>query len=135
MRAPLLVLIVSLQLAACASTPDIHRAWAQTPEEAGRLPVGIVVSVEPEETPSTTRTSAGTAAGISGAVGPIVGSAAVALIDGLRPGSTSYRHSIRLKTSGEIISRMELAPYKVGDCVALRAQPEFVVPALPGACD
>ena len=135
MRLPTLFLSIPLQLVACASTPDVPHAWAQIPEEAGKLPVGVVVSVERENTPSTTRTGAGTAAGISGAVGPIAGSVAVAFIDGLRPGSTSYRHSIRLRASGEIISRVELAPYKVGDCVALRAQPEFVVPALPGACD
>ena len=126
-------LLVLLQ--GCSGSPQPPKAWAQTPEEATTLPVGTVVSVERESYSTGASTGPGTSAGVSGAVGPVAGAAAVALIDAFRGTGTAYRHTIRLKATGEVIYRTELALYKVGDCVAMRSQPELVVPALSGACN
>jgi hypothetical protein len=132
-----IVLLLSLVLAACSTTShrpsrEIPRAWAQTPTEDGKLPVGHVVAVEEQvwkgqSPPSDSLYRWGMAFGV---VGVLVASS----VADLPKDDSYYRYAIRTEGSGEIAVREECALFKIGDCVALRTEPLLLVPALPSAC-
>jgi hypothetical protein len=132
----------ALVLSACAGPQhNVARpvAWAQAPSEAKALPVGSVIFVEKlvytDGHQSGSSNSAGLAVGLAVVGSPLAAIAAAPMIEGLRPGEWFFRHKVRLRVSGEIITRDEFYEYKVGECVALRTEPYMVVPSLPGACD
>lgn len=50
-------------------------------------------------------------------------------------GGNVYRHSIRLNGKDDMAVRVEFWTYNIGDCVALRSNPEMLVPALPDECE
>lgn len=131
------VFLLSLVLAACSTTThqpsrEIPRAWSQTADEEGKLPVGRVVAVEEQvwkgqSPPADSLYRWGMAFGV---VGVLVASSVADL-----PNEESYyRYAVRLEGAGEIAVREEYALFKVGDCVALRTEPLLLVPALPKAC-
>lgn len=133
-RFGLLLALIALMAACATTTHQTPKAWAQKADEASTLPVGVVLAVEPEKYATGNRTDpAGSAAAIS-SVGPIA-IPIFAMIDSSLATGTAYRHAIRIKGTGEVIYRTELAPYTVGDCVAIRNQPALVVPAIAGACN
>jgi len=46
-----------------------------------------------------------------------------------------HTHVIQLIGTNARVERDELWRYEVGDCVALRSNPDMIVPALPGLCN
>jgi len=166
MRVNLIKPLLALLIAGCAAAPKppapLPLAWAQQPEEEGKLPVGRIVAIEqvsvveprmaPFESQSEGTLQPGEAArAFAGLVAlsviaPLVIIASPAIVAAHALGAefptetakgeegNAYRHVIRLEGGGENIVRIEFWTYKIGDCVAVRSQPDFLVPALPGAC-
>jgi hypothetical protein len=134
-----LVLIAALALlGACAAPHDdggFQAAWAQRPEERGRLPVGRVVSVErlgSRDEPLSLPASAGV---VPGAGVAAVTAGVVSHTTG-NPGQI-HRHTLEL--NGGETRRVDVGyPFKVGDCVAIRvgsaASSAALVSALDGEC-
>lgn len=129
-------------------------AWAQTPREKGALPVGRVISIErkgglprfPDEYPTPAQEVSRGVVGTYWMVPLVIVAAPVVLADeamksGLPADETAdvkghiYRHRVRLAATGEEVERDEFWTYRVGDCVAIRSEPDMLVPALPDQCD
>jgi len=125
-------------------------AWAQQPEERGKLPVGRVVAIERWSGPDARSRSQESeiARGLVGMyvvvplallAAPVVlasHAAGADLVDE-KPNNENgnvFRHVVRLTGTNEEIVRDEYWTYKVGDCVAVRSEPVLLVPALPDQC-
>ena len=116
-----LLAAAALTLGGCAgissAVPDQNRPVAQLSEEAGKLPVGKVLSVgkvwfqRESEAPTPVYVNPSLAAAAS---------AAMPLFEAIRNTDWLFRHSIRMKT-GETVSIDLRYEFKVGDCVAFRA--------------
>lgn len=138
------VVLVAVATAGCAGMSskvpnETVAAMAQVPEEAGKLPVGQVLSMEKiwfqrDRPPPKPAYVSPQGAAIAAAVVPI--------FESIRNADWFYRHSLRMKT-GEIVSVDLKYEFKVGDCVAFRAglqegtalQNRAAIPALKGECD
>ena len=137
-RVHTLLISIGVTLAGCANRPPPEPArispvaWAQTEGELDRLPVGHVVQVTREVQQvkvgsDTDRTFVFLYRGVPILI-PISTRASL-------HGEAFFRHVIRLKGSGELIGRDEYAPFELGSCVAIRENPQLVVPAHAKACD
>lgn len=131
--------------------PSIPTAWAQQPEERGKLPVGRVVAIERWSGPAAqVRSQESNIASELAAVYvgiPLVFIAAPFILMSYaaggdtwdeKPSKTNgnvYRHVVQLIGTNEEIIRDEYWTYKVGDCVAVRSQPVLLVPAFPDQCE
>lgn len=141
---------VALGGVGCAAPPSVPPpqpvAWAQTPAEIGKLPVGRVLAVEVRnsyrEVPLSAQQQrqldvlpAVVPPSASPAALPLGYAMAAALNDLTEaPRGWYYRHRIQLLQSGDVVTRDERHTFKVGDCVALRESPRIVVRAMDEAC-
>lgn len=153
----LLALSLGALIVGCANTQEtiptvpkgIPTAWAQQPEEKCSLPVGRVIAIEryhgyevkiaPYQEPQ-----------LKDALIPVVIVTALLAApvmlalheagkdtsdESADRGGNVYRHSIRLNGTDDMAVRDEFWTYNIGDCVALRSNPEMLVPALPDECE
>lgn len=132
-------------LAACAGAPDqplgiAEPRWVQRPEELGRLPVGIVVSVTRISEPGMAKApQVDYVEGWPNMVSPKLGANPLGLGALEGRGTAVYRHVVKLGATAvrQVDTEYDFA---VGDCVAIRvvgsgaARSVQLVSALPGAC-
>lgn len=122
MSRPAMLCCCILFLTSCAGVlqpREIPTSWAQTTDEAGKLPVGRVISVE-----QVSYLQQGERHPFLGIVPTLIAEV-----------SWFYRLVIRIDHNGTLVERDEFVAYPVGECVALRSEPRMVVPALRGQCD
>ncbi|MCB1800076.1 MAG: hypothetical protein KDI82_00160 [Gammaproteobacteria bacterium] len=143
----------------------LPRAWTQQASEQGVLAVGRVVRAEGvgdpfprpsefpgdslavpgEQTPSL-RDALLKAAWPVIVVTAVVVAAPVVATESLsgessneppasNPAHGVFRHPVQLAGTHQQVVMDEYRRFRVGDCVAIRATPAMLVPALPGACD
>ena len=156
----LLVLCLGVLIVGCANTQEtipivpksIPTAWAQQPEEKGSLPVGRVIAIEryhgyevktapyQEQGPQLKDALIPVVIVTALLAAPVMlalheaGNDTSDLDESSDGGGNVYRHSIRLNGTDDMAIRDEFWTYNIGDCVALRSNPEMLVPALPGEC-
>jgi len=129
-----------LVLASCAGVQTEREApavSAQQTEEAGKLPVGRIVTGERVDVQRSRPLNPGGVAGAIGAAGPIA-LPVLALANAVRNADWFYRYSIQMKRGGEQVLESQYE-FKVGDCIAFRSglqeQSVAAIRALPGECD
>ena len=139
-RLPALVVVATLALGGCGSarTSDgFELQWAQREDEAGKLPVGLVVEVREGRAGAVPTLSESAPAGLVGgaSVKPSIGAIATATSG---HDDRVWRHVVRLRggTSGVFETAQ---PFPVGTCVAVRPRNATgyaaLGTALPGQCD
>jgi hypothetical protein len=155
----LFALSLGVLIVGCANTQEtlprlpkaIPTAWAQQPAEKGSLPVGRVIAIEryyghevkiaQRHEPQLRDALIPVVITAGLLAGPVIMALSEIGVDPLelhKPGDGGgnvYRHSIRLQGTDDLAVRDEFWSYRMGDCVALRSNPEMLVPALPGECE
>jgi hypothetical protein len=133
-----------MAIAACAAGNDLpggaaEPRWAQRPEEAGRLPVGRVVSVTRLDAPNWISPLQPGGVDARGLAAPRVDSSVV-IRDASRNSDVMFRHTIQLR--GGAIQEVEVEyRFAADDCVAIRTvrtgklSTLQLVSALSGSCD
>lgn len=139
---PLFVLIMALTACAVGNDQPLGAAeprWAQRPEEAGRLPVGRVVSVTRLEAPTWTSPLQPGSVDAKGIAAPKVDTSLV-IRAASRNSDVLFRHAIQIR--GGVIQQVDVEyRFAADDCVAIRTVRTGKLPtlqlvsALAGACD
>jgi len=155
----LLTLCLGALIVGCADTQEklptfpkgIPTAWAQHPEEKGSMLVGRIVAISryygyevnnaPNHEPQLKDALIPVVTTAALLAGPVIMTLSLVGVDPLElrkpvgSGGDVYRHSIRLNGTDDIAVHDEFWSYRIGDCVALRSEPEMLVPALPVECE
>jgi len=155
----MVAVFVSAVTVGCSTTPkerpSIPVSWSQKIEERGKLPTGKVIAIVPWKSPDSVSRSTGSeiTKGLIGAyvVVPLALLAAPAALlvcsmrddgcnssnkYGVEPDENGnvFRHVVQLSGSQKEVIKDEFWSFRVGDCVALREEPDMLVPALNNEC-
>jgi hypothetical protein len=136
-----LFLAIAAGISGCSTTPvanEVVKSWGQRPDERGRLPVGVVVSVERVDFTNAHRgLSEEQQAAMAGGVGIGPGVPIPAAINSVRTADAIFKTRVRLKTGDEWVRELNYM-LKPGDCVAFRSgltlDDVLAIPAPPGEC-